>query len=494
MSVDPRVVDFPAASLDGTVPLSELVAANRQRDSLYRLSEELHHAQTPAAIYTASLRAIESALGCDRSSILRFGDDGVMRFVAWHGLSDGYRDAVTGHSPWRPEDTTATPIAIADIATAPMDEPLRARILGEGIHAAAFIPLVSEGALVGKFMAYFREPHEFDHQDLNVAHIIARQLSHAIERQRADARIGEELAAVRLLQQLSVEIAHEADIAGLYEKFVDAAVAIARSDFATMQEYFPERGASGELKILAYRGLDPASVEFWRWVGANSACQCGVAYRTRQRVVVPDIPNCEFMQGTKDLASFAAAGIRAAQSTPLLTRSGKLVGMMSTHWSREHTPSDRDLRLLDVLARLAADLIERRTEQEDLRRREERSRTLTLLLTDVPWQARHDGAFEVLQPAWENYTGQSWEAHSGHGWFEAFHEEDRDAMRASWSAACFEARPYEHLARLWHARSRQFRRCRIRATPIRNEDGSVREWVGACTDVDSQRAAASVSG
>jgi PAS domain S-box-containing protein len=488
MGADPKVIDFPAANLDGTVPLSELVAANRQRDSLYRLSEELHHAGTPEAIYTAALRAIESALGCDRSSILRFDAAAVMQFVAWQGLSDGYRAAVTGHSPWQPHETGATPIAIADIATAPLDEALRATILAEGIHAAAFIPLVSEGALVGKFMAYFREPHEFDHQDLNVAHIIARQLSHAIERQRADRRIADELAAVRLLQALSVEIAHEADLAGLHEKILDAAVSITRADFGSLQEYHADRGESGELRLLTFRGFDAVATQFWRWVGANSACQCGVAYRTRRRVVIPDVRECDFLRGTKDLASFDAAGIRAAQSTPLLSRSGNLVGMLSTHWATPHRPSERDLRLVDVLARLAADLIERRSQEEDLRRREERSRTLTLLLTDVPWQARHDGAFESLQIAWENYTGQSWEAHAGHGWFEAFHPDDRDAMRATWSAACFEVRPYEHLARLWHARSGQFRHCRIRATPIRNEDGSVREWVGACTDVDPQRA------
>ncbi|MGH9795428.1 MAG: PAS domain S-box protein, partial [Candidatus Acidiferrales bacterium] len=52
-------------------------------------------------------------------------------------------------------------------------------------------------------------------------------------------------------------------------------------------------------------------------------------------------------------------GVHAAQTTPLSSRSGKLVGMISTHWRRPHQPSERDLRLLDILARQAADLIER---------------------------------------------------------------------------------------------------------------------------------------
>jgi hypothetical protein len=57
-------------------------------------------------------------------------------------------------------------------------------------------------------------------------------------------------------------------------------------------------------------------------------------------------------------------------------------------------------------------------------------------------------------------------------------------VQATWSAACFDASGYECRARLWHAASADYRQCLIRATPIRNVDGSVREWVGSCTDMN----------
>ncbi len=464
-------------------PLTELAAANRQRDALYLLSERLHRAKSPDSIYSAALDAIEAALGCDRSSILLFDDRDVMQFVAWHGLSEEYRAAVTGHSPWTRRDLDATPIAMRDIASAGLDASLQAAILGEGIQAVAFIPLVADGALIGKFMAYFRTPYEFTPDDLAVALAIARQLGFAIRRQSQDSELEDELKATRTLQALSVEIAHEVDLAGVYEKLVDAAMMIMRSDFASMQEYHANRGPCGELRLLAYREFTPAAAELWTWVHANSSCTCGIAYRTLKRVIVADVEQADFLRGTADLQGYRETGIRGIQSTPLKSRSGQLVGMISTHWREPHQPSDRDLRLFDILARLAADLIERKFYEEDLRRREERSRALTQLLTDVPWEARGDGAFESLQPAWENFTGQSWDAHKGHGWFEAVHPEDRDVLRTSWASACFEARPYEATARLWHARSSQYRECVIRATPICNEDGSLREWVGACMDV-----------
>jgi PAS domain S-box-containing protein len=502
MSATSNIVPFlPGNGTAPTLtPLSEIIAANRQRDALYALSERLHHARTSEEIYSAATDAIETALTCDRSSILLFDDAGVMQFVAWHGLSTEYRVAVTGHSPWTPDEEGAVPIAIPNVATSAIDPALKATVLGEEIHAAAFVPLVVEKKVIGKFMAYFRQPFEFAPEDLAVALSIARQMGFAIQRQRAsdslaaalaklerhEKELADELEVTRLLQALSVEIAQEIDVAGLHEKLVEAAQVILRADFASLQCLHPHLGQKGELELIATRGFDPASLAYWKWVRPSSASTCGQALNQKARVVIADIETCDAMAGTADLVAFRNAGIAAAQSTPLLSRDGRLVGMISTHWTRTHTPSERDLRLLDILARLAADLIERQMRLEDLRRREERSRTLTQLLSDVPWQARSDGAFEEVQPAWENFTGQTWDAHAGHGWLAAVHADDRDAMRAAWAAACFEARPFEHVARLWHARTSEFRRCVVRATPIRREDGSVREWVGACIDVHTR--------
>jgi PAS domain S-box-containing protein len=482
----------PVPRLRQTIPLSALIAANRQRDALYQLSEELLRASTPEAIYRAALDAIESALECERSSILLFDDRDSMQFVAWHGISDQYRAAVAGHSPWTRKDVDAVPIPVPDIYLAELSEELRATILGEGIRAAAFIPLVSDGQIVGKFMAYFREPHEFTKEDLAVSTIIARQLAFSIQRlqsqrslQDKQRELAEELSATQMLQALSVEMAHEIDSNALFGKIMDAAIAIMHSDFASMQQYYPHRGEHGEpgeLKLLTFRGFDPQAAKFWTWVTANSCCTCGVAVRTRQRVIAPDVEAATYLQGTKDLEVLLATGIRSAQSTPLMSRRGFMVGMITTHWREPHAPADKELRLLDILARIAADLIERNTYDEELRTREERARTLTQLLSDVPWQARADGAFEELQPAWENYTGQSWDDHAGHGWFQAIHPDDRDAARTTWATSCFYAQPYEFQARVWHAASNTYRPCVIRATPIRNEDGSLREWVGACTE------------
>ena len=173
------------------------------------------------------------------------------------------------------------------------------------------------------------------------------------------AQLQAALDASMLLHQVSTDLIHERDEAVLYERIVDAAAAIMRSPYATMQMFHPERGPAGELRLLAYRGFAPTAAAFWAWVSAESPCICGHALRLGRRAVVADVDTCEFLAGTEHQAAYRSAGIFAMQSTPLYSRAGGLVGMISTHWERPHEPPSRDLRLFDILARQAADVIER---------------------------------------------------------------------------------------------------------------------------------------
>ena len=69
--------------------------------ALYRLTDRLYRARSLDAVYEAALDAILTTLRCPRASILLFDATGTMQFVAWRGLSDRYRTALSGHSPWK---------------------------------------------------------------------------------------------------------------------------------------------------------------------------------------------------------------------------------------------------------------------------------------------------------------------------------------------------------------------------------------------------------
>ncbi|HSJ01164.1 MAG TPA: ATP-binding protein, partial [Verrucomicrobium sp.] len=125
--------------------------------------------------------------------------------------------------------------------------------------------------------------------------------------------------------------------------------------------------------------------------------------------------------------------------------------------------------------------------RERIAESEERFRTLVSVITEVPWVADPSGMFVTPQSAWEHYTGQAWEQHRDLGWANAVHPEDRVRFLQRWQHACESATLFECEGRLWHADSSQWRYFAARATPVLTDRSKVREWVGACTDVDVQK-------
>ena len=140
-----------------------------EQAALFEFSDRLQHVRSLEEISEAALDAIIRALDCDRASILLFDSSDVMRFVAWRGLSDHYRRAVEGHSPWSREHSRPPPIYFEDIASSDLSDSLKQTIAGEGIGAVAFIPIVDSGDLAGKFMAYYDRPRRFADQEVDVA-------------------------------------------------------------------------------------------------------------------------------------------------------------------------------------------------------------------------------------------------------------------------------------------------------------------------------------
>jgi PAS domain S-box-containing protein len=156
-------------------------------NALYQLTDRLYRASSPDDVYDAALDAIVSTLGCRRASILLFDEAGEMGFVAWRGLSEAYRKAVHGHSPWKPGDRDPQPIFVTDIEDTSEPDWIKDTIRREGIRGLAFIPLVSHGGVVGKFMTYYEAPHDFGEHEVNLAVTIARQVGFSLERAHAEA-------------------------------------------------------------------------------------------------------------------------------------------------------------------------------------------------------------------------------------------------------------------------------------------------------------------
>ncbi len=313
------------------------------------------------------------------------------------GMHHGYAEAVDGF-PIGPESLscglavhTGQPILTADVRQEPLWGAWLWLAEKYDFRGCWSIPIhASARQYAGTLAVYWRQPHEATPRDLEVvtrvsqaAGIIISRHTEMEERRRAEealrrseAQLQAELRDAVLLQGVSAELIHHENVEALYQKIVDAASTVMQSDFASMQMLYPERGNGGELLLLGSRGFPPEAVRFWTWVRTDSNCTCGIALRTGARFIEPDVANSAAMAGTPDQEALLRSGIRAAQSTPLFSRGGRLLGMITTHWRQPHQPGERDLRLLDVLARQAADLIERRQAEEAERKQAERLRLL----------------------------------------------------------------------------------------------------------------------
>lgn len=180
----------------------------------------------------------------------------------------------------------------------------------------------------------------------------------------SEAQLAIELADTQRLQDLSSQLIRKDNDNALYEQIVDAALTLMHSNAASLQRYYPEKNA---LHLLAYRGFHPESSKYWEWVYFDSKSVCGMALRKHERVLVADVEQDPLIINSKDAEIFRLSNIRSVLSVPLVSRNGKLVGMLSAHWDKARKISEREANLFDVLARQAADLIERNYTEQALK-------------------------------------------------------------------------------------------------------------------------------
>jgi PAS domain S-box-containing protein len=163
-------------------------SANHSITVCHSLALAISGTRTVDEIYQIALDTLTRGLGVSRASILLFDASGVMRFTAWRGLSDAYRQAVEGHTPWAADAVDPQPIVVPDVSKEASLAAHQQTIAAEGIAGLAFIPLVSLGRVIGKFMVYLDEPRALTDDELQLAAVIAGHVAFAVERTRAEAQ------------------------------------------------------------------------------------------------------------------------------------------------------------------------------------------------------------------------------------------------------------------------------------------------------------------
>lgn len=435
------------------------------------------------------------------------GAHGSLRWQAAAGAFAANLDATV------PCDASPHGTLIAGNAVLLFDEPERIFPALRGaeprIYESLLAPWQANGETAGALWAIKHTPQgRFDAEDARLLQSLARfasaayQMSTALDAattrsdelerpvaertvdlRESEAHLAVNLAGMRRLYDLHARLANESDLAVALGEIVAAANAFLGTNRGCIQLVSDD----GErLEMFAYRGYDEQDRFIQHFLHEGSRPACDAARRDRWRLVIEDVATFPGLRGATDREVALADGIRATQSTPMIGRAGELVGVLSNQFPRPHRPSDDELRLIDLLAWMATDFVERYQANTALRESEERYRALATASADVIYRMGPDWS-EMRQLDGRGFLSDS--AEPTDSWLERYIPPDD---RARVTAAIEEAVRTGSIFALEH------RVVRVdgtigwvisRAVPMIDDLGKIVEWIGAASDVTARKAA-----
>jgi PAS domain S-box-containing protein len=192
---------------------------------------------------------------------------------------------------------------------------------------------------------------------------------HAREEQLREnqLQLAAEVESMRRLHELVNRLLACNDLQTALEEVLDAAIALLEADMGNIQLFDPP---TRELQIIAHRGFREDFLEHFRSLGTDPSAVSVRAAQSGQAQIIEDVQTDADFAPHLNIA--AAAGFRAVQSTPVTSRNGELLGVLSTHFRAPHRPSERALRMVDLYARQAAEFLERMRVEASLKEADRR--------------------------------------------------------------------------------------------------------------------------
>ncbi|MDY7231353.1 GAF domain-containing protein [Hyalangium rubrum] len=431
--------------------------AERAAHRLVRLQEltaQLAAARSPEEVMSAAIERIMSAVGANLALVgLPVEEGRMLRVVAWRGLP---RQLVQDH-PLLPVDAPL-PVSTAWRTAEPewleSPEALGARypkllsILLEktAARSVASLPMVVEGRVLAVLALGFPEPRAFSGDDREFLLALVRHCALAMER----ARLLSEVEAQRArLEDLVMRVPAVMSVTrGAEHRFVLCnprhRQLMGGRDLTglTVREALPEMAGQGffELMDRVYTSGEP-------FIGK----EVPLRFNGQPSDVLPET-----------FFDFVYQPLRDAE--------GKVEGIAS--FAFDVTDQVLGRRTVEELLR-------------DMARSEERFRAFLTATSEIIWDMPPSGVFDSDQPGWRAFTGQRREALLGWGWLQAVHPEDRDLIERAWRESVRAGASLQSEVRL-RRQDGVYRHMQMRAVPVLELDGTVREWVGIHRDVTRQ--------
>jgi PAS domain S-box-containing protein len=297
------------------------------------------------------------------------------------------------------------------------------------------VPMMRDGNWVASVWCSSDKIRTWSKNEIGLVEEVAERTWAAVERLRneeklrlSEASLAAELEDARALHDLSTTLFENDSAEKLFDHIVHAAMRLMKSDAASLQIFDPE---SDSLRLLAYQNLHPESASFWRSVEAGATSPASMAFNSGKRVMADNVETDERFADTADAVEYRRSKLRSMQSTPLLARDGRLIGVISTFWMKNQHTSLINFTLFDVLARQASDAIERDQQLRHVQASEERLK-LALYVGEL---ATWDWDIRTGDVIWSNehYRMQGYEVDeiraSNEAWLARVHPADRDSAK-----------------------------------------------------------------
>jgi signal transduction histidine kinase/CheY-like chemotaxis protein len=135
------------------------------------------------------------------------------------------------------------------------------------------------------------------------------------------------------------------------------------------------------LSVAANIGFGPRALDLLRDLPVAEN-PCGLVCAEKARVVIEDGEADARFAPFREMAR--TEGVRSMHSTPLLARSGEVIGSLTVHFTAPRKPTQRETRVADICARKAAVFIERARAEELASERDRRFQSV-LQSSGVPF-------------------------------------------------------------------------------------------------------------
>jgi PAS domain S-box-containing protein len=453
----------------------ELRERLRDLDAVYRFADAVAGARALDEVLEAALDSLLEATGADRASVLLVDDEGVLRFRAWRGLSDGYRASTEGRSPWPLDLDDPEPVLVADVAAANYEPALERVMRKEGIAALAFIPLLRGGRQLGRFVLYRDAPHEWSDREVLLSRTVANHLASVIERAQAEHEAESSRGRLALLLEATEQLSQTLD----YEELLRRVPQLVVPRIADGCHVYIARNEEKELVRVAHAHVEPRIAELLDKidpvydVAEHRRIPAVEVFRTGKAIHRPAL--------TRPLKKVARPGeeelvqmeSRSLIVVPLET-SGRRLGVLAVTSTEPGRHGDEDFELVSELARrvsLALDLV-------DLHRRAQDSLAqLQAVIAQLPLGVAITDAhhrFILLNDELERVWGEPVPIGSDHrspgteGW-------PLERALETGEVTIGERRQVE--------REDGTRTLEISAAPVRDDDGSIMSAVAILVDV-----------